>query len=74
MYLDDGVSRNSAPETTFIGRDEATLGNDARKHRLQYEDAFGDEDAKSMFNHVKISHVSLFSIKSTSDEKPEVLS
>jgi hypothetical protein len=59
MYLDDGVSRDSAPEDAYLaGSDEIGHTNPARRNRLRNN--FGDADARSMFTHVKIVQVRKF--------------
>lgn len=55
MYLDDGVSRDSAPEDAYLnGEDEIGHTNPMRRHRIRGE--FGDAEARSQFTHVKIMH------------------
>ncbi|TKX18260.1 glycosyl hydrolases family 31 protein [Elsinoe australis] len=53
MYLDDGVSRDSAPEDAYLaGSDEIGHTNPDRRDRLR--GAFGDHDARSKFTHVRV--------------------
>ncbi|KAF4556602.1 putative glycosyl hydrolases family 31 protein 6 [Elsinoe fawcettii] len=53
MYLDDGVSRDSAPEDAYLaGSDEIGHTNPSRRSRLR--GAFGDDQAGSKFTHVRI--------------------
>lgn len=53
MYLDDGVSRDSAPEDAYLnGEDEIGHTNPGRRHRIRGE--FGDSAARSQFTHVKV--------------------
>ncbi|PNS21179.1 hypothetical protein CAC42_3517 [Sphaceloma murrayae] len=87
MYLDDGVSRESAPEDAYLaGSDEIGHTNPARRDRLR--GAFGDREAGSKFTHIRIvqtikrvgksaqSHLSKFerqlTISSTWDKYPHI--
>ncbi|KAF2220735.1 glycosyl hydrolases family 31-domain-containing protein [Elsinoe ampelina] len=54
MYLDDGVSRDSAPEDAYLaGSDE--IGHTSAHRRERLRGAFGDQEAGSKFTHVRIS-------------------
>jgi len=50
MYLDDGVSRESAPDNVYL----SALPNDTKGEVVtKLVNAFGDPEAKSIFRHVK---------------------
>lgn len=50
MYLDDGVSRDSAPDNTYL----SALPNESTGEVVtKLANAYGDPDAKSIFRHVK---------------------
>lgn len=57
MYLDDGVSRESAPEDTYL-TNSSDIGqtNPARRKRLR-EKFRADAEARSIFTHIKIVQV-----------------
>lgn len=67
MYLDDGVSRSSAPENTYLGSDDHGLLNSKLKDKMR--DAFGDENAKSQFTHFKIEQITTHDHSTTSHKR-----
>ena len=50
MYLDDGVSRASAPKSSFMGTNDARTDLPAA--------LVADPEAQSVYRHVRIKHVS----------------
>ena len=57
MYLDDGVSRDSAPNNAYLS---ALSVNDANHpDRVRLNQAFGDQEAKGRFRHVRVSQVTI---------------
>ena len=54
MYLDDGVSRGSAPDNVYL----SALTDDAESDdKKMLTDAYGDKEAASQFRHVRIEQV-----------------
>ncbi|MCJ1312453.1 hypothetical protein MMC25_006127 [Agyrium rufum] len=65
MYIDDGVSRNSAPTNLFIAAAKELDGT--RENVRAFQDAFGDKEAESCFHRVFIEQASKRIIKAGSN-------
>lgn len=53
MYIDDGVSRESGPNSVYLSTLTDKDGDEAKL----LNDAFGDPEAKNIFRQVHIKHV-----------------